>query len=742
MTESNEDDDMFALEDDDAGTDPSRPHRTWTVVIVDDDKSVHQATEFALEGTPIMDRQLQFLHAYSSQEATELLRTATDVAVILLDVVMESEDSGLRMVKVIREDLGITEARIILRTGQPGYAPEMDAIRDYDINDYKTKSELSRNRLYTTLTSAIRSYQQIHTINASRRGLDMIIRASGQLMARHGFGDFAAGVITQIAGLLSLPPEGVVCAHDNRKDGVHNQETIVVAAAGRFSDCIDLPLSALKRPEVATALTDALAARCSLYEQDSTTLFFSSESGHDMVAYLETGNPLEETDRHLLEVFCANIAISLDNVVLFSQLHDYAFKDQLLGIPNRLSYIHAVNSALKEARRATDVIALVDIDHFFELNDSLGHRYGDALLVAVNKRLAESLPAGSFIARVATDTFGILGTDTAVTPAMLKSIFKRPFQLEGSDQTMSATIGLARLNEIDGNGSDSIKAANMALSRAKENARGGSCYFSPHMEIETRTRVHLLQELRTAFDRNRLTLVYQPQFTLADRQIVGVEALLRWRTDDGRFIQPEQFIKLAEDSGLIVGLGEWVLRAACNEMVRLKREGFGHLRMAVNVSLVQFHHPDFFEMIDTVLAETRIDTALLEFEINESVAMLDRDFLGDILDKIRQRGITVAIDDFGTGFSSLNYLEKLHINRLKIDVSFVNQMMQSTSSLRVVETIVQLGRSLNIDVMAEGVENEAEFASLSKMGCPQAQGFLLARPLESGELMRRLRPSN
>ena len=214
MTQPEIDDDFLTLLAEDEPQRDRRAVRHWRILIIDDDDDVHQATEFALSNTPILNRPLMFLHAYSSTDAIELLKQEQDIAVILLDVVMESEDAGLRLVKSIRQELNIHESRIVLRTGQPGYAPEMDAIRDYDINDYKTKSELSRNRLYTTLTTAIRSYDQIHAINASRRGLGMIIRSSAELMARHGLQEFAAGVITQLAGLLRLAPEGIVCAHD------------------------------------------------------------------------------------------------------------------------------------------------------------------------------------------------------------------------------------------------------------------------------------------------------------------------------------------------------------------------------------------------------------------------------------------------------------------------------------------------------------------------------------------------
>jgi len=648
---------------------------------------------------------------------------------------MESEDAGLQLVKVIRTDLGIIDSRIILRTGQPGYAPEIDAIRDYDINDYKTKSELSRNRLYTTLTAAIRSYEQIHTLNATRRGLDLIIRASGNLMMRHGAREFAAGIMTQIAGLLGLGEDGVVCVCDQGQD---LERIKIIAASGQFIDAIDQPLPALSDSRVTDALKAALNQRVSIYSAESTTLFFAGESGHDMAAYLATGRELSETEHRLLEVFCTNISVSLDNVMLFGRLKDHAYNDQLLHIPNRLAFIQAVDSALQNERE-NKTVALVDIDNFSSLNDALGHRYGDSLLSAVSERMRAQLPDDCILARVAGDTFGVLGDKLLITPDKLLPMLRAPFKLYGSDHTISATAGLACLSEVDGNGSDAVKAANIALNRAKEKNRGEHCDFTREMEFETRSRVILLQELRAAFDRDRLFVVYQPQVSFPSRRVIGVEALLRWRTDDGRFVPPDQFIPLAENSGLIIGLGAWVMRTACSAQTLFLREEGSNLRMAVNVSVAQFRHPSFLATVDTILAETGIDPELLELEITESVAMLDADFMVGMLNRLKERDITVAIDDFGTGFSSLSYLEQLNVDRLKIDRSFVTQMAQGESSVRIVETIINLGRTLDLAIIAEGVETEAEAEALTRMGCHEAQGYLFSKPLEYEALAQFMR---
>jgi diguanylate cyclase (GGDEF)-like protein len=729
--------------------------REWKVLIADDDEQVHLSTVQALAGTPLLDRPVRFLHAYTIKQAIELLRTESDVAVILLDMAIdgadrragaESRSGGIELARIIREDLGLDDPRIILRTAAPGYAPAIDAIRDYDINDYKTSPELSRGGLYATLTSSIRSYDQIHTLSVGRRGLDQIIQASGRMMTLPRRRDFAAAIISEIANLLQLraDPEGLVCSRERDASG---GQLLIIAAAGRFIPYLDQALPALGETaptaEITAALTQSLDEHRNLFDDSASVLFFAGESGRDLTAYIEAGRPLDEIDRRLLEVFATNIAINLNNVELFEQLHEQAYRDPLLHIPNRLAFMQAVGDALAK-NPLTTTVAIVDIDHFSHLNDALGYRYGDTLLKAVALLLVEKLPPGTLVARMAADTFGILGDNQDVTPPALLPLFRDPFVAEGTEQRLSVTIGLAKLSEIDGNASDAIKSANIALNLAKHHRRGEGVYFTRRMELETRARMRLLRELRSAFDQQRLTLDYQPQVCLKTRRLIGAEALLRWRNDEGHFIPPTQFIALAESSGLIVALGKWVLRTACHDLQRLLGDaapGGGELHMSVNVSVVQFRHPGFLDSVDDVLGETGIDPQRLELEITESVAMLDANFMQATLNRLKKRGIAIAIDDFGTGFSSLSCLERLQVDRLKIDQSFVNQMMLSDSSLRIVETIVQLGRSLQLEVTAEGVEDEDQAQLLQRIGCHAGQGYLFARPMAFEQFRERIKAS-
>ncbi|HEY8606782.1 MAG TPA: EAL domain-containing protein [Noviherbaspirillum sp.] len=705
----------------------------WRVLIIDDDADVHAATTFALRGVEMQNRPLFFLHAYSAQEARELLVRERDIAVILLDVVMEQDDAGLRLVRHIREDLGLSEARIILRTGQPGYAPELDAIRDLDINDYKTKSELTRVKLYTTLTAAIRSYEQIRAITASRRGLDRIVQASTELMALHGLDNFAAGVLSQVARLLDCEANGVLCMQEA------DAPPEVVAAVGELAELATFGLARDAAGSISALLARALDERRSLYRERAAVLYFGGDASRRFAAYLDTRAPLPEIEQRLLDVFCRNIAVGLDNVLLVTRLHNSAFYDPLTRLPNRTRLKEQLEEVLAPAQRRDNTLALVDIDHFSETNDALGHQFGDLLLLGVAARLQAQFGEQLVVGRVGGDTFGVIGDAALVNPETLLGMFDEPFSIDGQQVQVSATAGLLRLAEYEGSPADALKDADIALKRAKLHQRAGHFYFSRSMGVDIRERVRLMHALRAAVGTPELFLVYQPQIDLASGRAVGAEALLRWKTPDGTFVPPDRFIPIAEFSGLISELGARVLREACSELVRLRADGHTEFTMSVNVSQVQFRDPHFLDMLRTVLAETGAPAERIELEITESIAMEEPDALINLLGQIKQTGVSIAIDDFGTGFSSLSYLQRLRADRLKIDRSFVTEITASARGSSIAEMVVQLGRNLGLSVVAEGVEDERQAQILRSLGCPLAQGYLFARPMAIEQLMGWLR---
>lgn len=710
---------------------PGKLLPTWRIMIIDDDPDVHSATTFALGSLEIQHRPLSFLHAYSAAEAREILAHETDIAIILLDVVMEHEDAGLQLVSHIRKTLGLLDVRIILRTGQPGYAPEIDAIRDYDINDYKTKSELTRTKLYTAVTSAIRSYEQICAISASRRGLELIVHASNELMALHGLRNFATGVLTQLTSFLGEDMEGFVCIQgdDQSTDALQ-----IIATTSSLEKWLDADLNDVADAATSNLVERALTERRNIYESNSTVLFFSNVAQRDVTIYVNSGWRLNEMNKRLLEVFYSNVSVGLHNVMLTSRLHNYAFYDPLTGLANRLKLLQTLNETIQSPLKNQSTLSLIDIDHFAETNDALGHQFGDALLHAVAQRLIANFGADCQLARVGSDAFALLGNEKRVNPETILELFNKPFEAERQGAQLSATIGLVKLADYEGDGSEALKDTNIALKRAKMYQRSGHVYFTRDMGVDIRERVRMMHALRAAFESERLFLVYQPQIDMRTGRAVGAEALLRWKTDDGKFVPPDQFIPIAEYSGLIVDIGEWVLRCACHELVHLRSIGHTDFQMAVNVSQAQFSHPQFMQTLQRALNETNAPPSCIELEITESMAMKDPEQLIKTLHQIKQLGISVSIDDFGTGFSSLSHLQKLDVDKLKIDRAFINEIQNHSGDGSIAKMVVQLGQSMGMAIIAEGVETQMQANTLLSFGCRLAQGYLYAKPMPKDEL--------
>ncbi len=705
----------------------------WDVLIVDDDHEIHSVTKLALSDLNVFDRRLKFHHCYSGQEAKEFMAsTKEDIAVILLDVVMESDEAGLIVARSIREELGKDEVRIILRTGQPGYAPEESVIKEYDINDYKTKTELTRSKLATAIIAAIRSYQQIKTINQSRRGLEKIISSAANILEHHSIMEFAEGVVTQISSLLGLSPEGVLCARAGVNIDEGDPDSIyVLGAAGHYANYINRKLENVDNARIINQIAECLRNENHIFTDIDTVLYLSSGESHAAV-YIESGKLLSDVDRQLIEVFLSNIAIGYENVNLFQRLRVAAFKDWLTKLPNRTEFINILDRYVKDEVPG-NIIALVDIDHFSDVNDGLGQDTGNMLLLSVAKRLEAEIGQHCILARNGADVFGIIGNDDIVNESRLLSLFDKPFKAGDHTIPINATIGLCRKERSGKTGLALMKQAFIALNRAKKSVAAKFEYYQPEMEEQTTWRLGMIRQLRHDFAERKLQVWFQPQISLETDRFISMEALLRWPTEDGGFISPGVFVPLAEYSGLIVEIGDWVLEEACKQLLRLDKLGLSHMRVAVNVSMPQFRSIGFAKRVVQTIEGYDLDKSRVELEITESVVMDEPQMVIDILTELKSHGIAIAIDDFGTGFSSLSYLQQLPLDRIKVDRAFVKDIYKQSGAI-LAETIINLGRKLKLHTIAEGIEEVAQEDILKKLGCEEAQGFMYAKPMHPRDL--------
>ncbi|MDO8908194.1 MAG: EAL domain-containing protein [Pseudohongiella sp.] len=704
------------------------PQDTWYVLIVDDDIEVHDVTRLSLHNIRLLGRRVKLFHAMSGAEAKGILQQEPGMAVVLLDVVMEQPDAGLRLVQTIRDELRMQEVRIILRTGQPGYAPEEKVIHDYDINDYKTKQDLTHTHLITSMVACLRSYQQIKTINQNRAGLQKIIAASSNLLEIQSIQAFSDGVITQIASLLGLSAEGLMCAV--LQDQGNDAATRILGAAGQYADLNQQSLDLLEDSHRRTVIRRCLDEQQHLYLADETVLYIGKEP-HAAAIYLHTSRPIEESDRELIELFLKNISIAYQNVSLFQKLSATAFADPLTRLANRNEFIRLLHET-RFPDGANPVVVLLDLKHFSEINDGLGQDVGDDLLRAVARRLQLTFGQDTAIARIDADVFGLIGDETILNPLSILASFDTPFESGDQQLLISATLGIGQLELMGEAGLTRLKRAYIALNAAKRSLLSNYAYYVPKMEEDTEQRLLISRALRDALARRQLQVWYQPQFDLSSREVTGVEALLRWPQNDGDFIPPSVFIPIAEHSGLIVDIGFWVIDQVCSDLAELSSEGFPNLRSAINISMQQFRSPSFISGIMQSLSNSKIDAARIELEITESVLMDEPEVVIKALRQLKQLGITISIDDFGTGFSSLSYLRHLPLDRMKVDRSFVRDINQPGGHV-IIESILSLGHQLGLRTIAEGIETAEQETFVRKHGCHEGQGYLYAQamPLEA-----------
>ncbi len=410
--------------------------------------------------------------------------------------------------------------------------------------------------------------------------------------------------------------------------------------------------------------------------------------------------------------------------------------DPLTGLPNRSMLSDRCKQALATAHRKQQSLALLflDLDHFKNINDSLGHLVGDQLLIAFADRLQSEVREQDTVSRLGGDEFVLILPDTDAKGAahMAEKLLKssmQALQLAQHELTVSPSIGISMF-PVDGADLDDLsRCADAAMCRAKQEGRNGYRFFTPEMQSQSERILAIENGLRKALERQQLSLCYQPQVCLNKRTVSGAEVLLRWTHPELGSVSPAEFISIAESSGLILPIGEWVLRTAAQQWTNWMAAGMAPITLSVNLSSVQFRHADLPEMVSTVLRETGLAPHLLELELTEGVTMDKPDLAVAVMNDLHGRGIRMSIDDFGTGYSSLSYLKKFKISKIKIDQSFVRDITVDPDDKAIVGAIIKMADNLSMSAIAEGVETQAQLDYLREQGCDQVQGYFFSRPL-------------
>ncbi|MEO8032938.1 MAG: EAL domain-containing protein [Acidobacteriota bacterium] len=424
------------------------------------------------------------------------------------------------------------------------------------------------------------------------------------------------------------------------------------------------------------------------------------------------------------------------------KLEYQSYYDTLTGLPNRLLFRDRVVNAVAKARRYKSGLAVLylDLDHFKIVNDGLGHSFGDRLIADVSRRLQECIRASDTISRTGGDEFSILLPDVTSSEAVASIARKilasldRPFVVDQREFFVTASMGVS-IHPADGDDVETLfRCADAALHRAKELGRNQSQLFTASMNARYEHRLQIEQSLHYAVERGEMEVWYQPICEGPSGRVESVEALIRWHDPRRGLIEPSEFINLAEETGLIVPIGEWVLRNSVRQLREWREVGIDHLRVAVNISVPQFQQPDFVELVKSVLAENSVAPDLLQLEITESVAIQDVGLTMNVLRELRAHGVRIAIDDFGTGQSSLIYLKQFPIDAIKIDKEFVRDVAGDETAAAIVSYVINLAHTLRLQVVAEGVETEAQYVFLRHCGCELMQGYLFSRPLPATQI--------
>ncbi|CAG7627820.1 hypothetical protein PAESOLCIP111_02956 [Paenibacillus solanacearum] len=527
----------------------------------------------------------------------------------------------------------------------------------------------------------------------------------------------------------------------------------VIHADGSFAYCSPSHKDLLGYDPTAMPSRDMLQW---IHEKDRQNVYDSFRS---LLAEGQAVSPLEYRVRALNgEYYCVETTINpivaqaaddVQRLVLITRditerkkseqaIYHLAYHDTLTDLPNRRLFMDRLRKETGRAKRIGTLLAVLflDLDRFKNINDSLGHEMGDLILIETAKRLRDCVRPDDLVARFAGDEFIILLTDLMSVSEVetvsehIQASLQVPFQLGAQSQHISCSLGIAMYPSDGRNPDELLKRADMALYAVKERGRKGYSFFHHEMEERSLERSLLENELQKAIHLEQFHIDYQPKVDLATGQLTGMEALVRWIHPELGRIAPNKFIPIAEETGLIIPLGEWVLRKGCAQNKVWQNQGYPPLKLSVNLSARQFYQADLLDQIRDILDETGLEPQWLELEVTESI-FADIDDAAVILQKIRNLGVNMSIDDFGTGYSSFSYIKHLPIDTLKIDASFIRDIHQNKESHAIVRAILSLAQTLNLNVIAEGVESTEQVAVLSEGGCHQAQGYLFSKPISS-----------
>ena len=718
---------VFAAEEEQADTEL----KAWKILTVEDDLDYQNALVNSLKELKAKDGyKYELLTANSVPEAALALSMHPDIALIFIDVVMEEDDSGLRLVNTIREVIGNAEMRIVLLTGQPGFAPESDIMKVLDIDEYWNKSDISAEKLQSIVNSNMRTWEYISQIKSAKQGLQLVLDASRSINGKHDMASFSYAVLKEISNILKITEGGGIFCSSNVNPG---SESLILSTHGCFSGTKGQPVEPNLPAEMLQDFKQATRERRHIFSKNHSVFFFETHTlqgqDTDYITIVKSDNPINEQNEYLLKVFSENVSTGFANISLLNRLTELAYTDVSLNLQNRNWLTREIKNMNAHERLKTRLV-IFDIYQFDEKAFTFGNDFCNKLMKLVHQSIVDSFAKYEpRIALISNKTFGMLvSVDFDISDAISYFQNKQKFEIEQVKQYIDVRILELKLSAALNLTPEKV----ISLAESSLNYTGANqAKYIQHTEEKTdqiTRRYELMAELRTAIGNKSLEVALQPKISLSTLKPAGFEALARWQRADGSFVRPDEFIELAETAGLINELDHVIFEKILETINQLKEQGC-NLPVAFNASSYDLVEPSYFEQIKTKIEEYSILPSMLELEVTETQAISNYSLIKEALERFIALGMKVSIDDFGTGYSSLAHINEIPSTSIKIDRYFVSDLEFNDNNQYMIKMILSLAKQFDFSVIAEGVENEFEAQWLQQQGCETAQGYYFAKPL-------------
>ena len=726
MSDSNS---LFVF-DEELEEDSSTIKKIKVLTVEDDINYQHALTNSLKEMRPEDNCEIEVLTANSVSQAALVLSLHHDIALTFIDVVMEDDDSGLRLVSTIREVIGNADMRIVLLTGQPGFAPEQQMMKTLDIDEYWNKSDVSAEKLQSIVTSNLRTWKYISQISSARKGLQLVLDASRSINSKHDMRSFSKAVLEEISNILNVTEGGgIMCS--TQSDG-----EIIRAHISTANGCFDGAEGALVDNNILiqTVYDDferALDEKRHIFSEHHTVFYFCNKeiAGESYITIVQSDNEISEQNEYLLKVFSENVSTGFSNIALLNKLTELAYTDVSLNMHNRNWLTREIKNMNLHEQYQTRLLVF-EVEQFEEKAFSFGHDFCQKLLREVYKNLMTIFDGYSArIAIINNSSFGLLiNANFDITDEMIASLIRQKCIITSVKQYADLRIlDLALSSVLNIVPEKIISIAESSLS----DSHNASLKYIKHTQEKTEAltnRYSLMARLRRVIGAGTLQVALQPKMDLATLTPVGFEALARWQLEDGSFVSPEVFIELAETAGLISELDSVVFDKILQIIDKLSDIGV-NLPIAFNASAFDLVDPDYCKKILHKLKDANIPPEMLELEITETQAISNYDLIRESLDKFMALGIKVSIDDFGTGYSSISHITEIPANILKIDRCFLTDIERNANNQYILEMIVNLAKRFDFSIIVEGVETLEQCEWVKKIGCDVAQGYYFSKPL-------------